>query len=293
MIWFLWKKWLAISIMCVLAMSMVTGCGSKGESKDAKESETNRSAAAPSQEQLKQIKLLNETADGMYQKVQKGDIAGGRELLLQLSDQVTNISFDGIASVEGINALTETVVEGKRVLNAVKFDPAAGQIAAAKIRLATDALTHANQPLWLQFYKQLQDDVNAIEQAAKTSDKTALKNATVLLEQHYAIVHPSLIISRPEADVERMDSLITFIQTQADNQGMPYRNVLNAVPPLRQALDKLFMKRETTAFLPYPEPQNPLLWTAIFGSVIMAALGFAGWRLWKKDDGLVRVKRSE
>jgi len=279
-------KWIGVSMALILFLPLLAGCALSAKQDAA-------AAVKPTPEQLQKVKLLNETAETMYQKVQQGDIPGSRAVLQQISDQVTQIRFEGITSVEGLNALTDTITEAKRVFQAVKFNPDAGKISAAKVRLATDSLTHASQPLWLQYYKQLQDDVNVIEQTAKASDKTSLQHASAHIEQHYSIIHPSLLISRPAEDVERMDSLVAFVKSQSMSQGMPFRNVLNAVPPMRQMLDKLFMKREATAYLPYPEPQNPILWTLAFGSVILAALGFAGWRLSKKNDGIVTVRRNE
>lgn len=279
-------KWLGVSLTLALSLSLLAGCALSPKHEDAV-------AVKPSPEQLEKVKLLNTTAEDMYQKMQRGDIAGSRAVLLQISDQVTQIRFEGITSVEGLHALTDTITEARRVFQAAKFDPAAGQISVVKVRLATDALTHVNQPMWLQYYKQLQDDVNQIEKAAKESNKASLQHASVHFEQHYNVIHPSLMISRPAEDVERMDSLVAFVKSQSLSQDLPFRNVLNAVPPIRQMLDKLFMKREATAYLPYPEPQNPVLWTLAFGSVILSALGFAGWRLSKKNDGLVTVRRNE
>ncbi|TVY11639.1 sporulation protein YpjB [Paenibacillus cremeus] len=279
-------KWTGILMMLMITGTLLLGCSSVGQSKVA-------AIPKPSQEQLHKVELLNKTADDMYQKVMKGNFEGGRVGLQQLSDQVPQIRFEGITSVEGINALTETITQAKRVFNAAKINAGEGQVYAAKIRLATDALTHSNQPMWLQYYKLLQDDVNLLEQAAKQQSKADLQKIAAQLDQHYGVIHPSLLISRSPTDVEKMDSLNTFVKTQISSSAEPYKNILNAVTPMRQTLDKLFMKRETTAYLPYADQQNPILWTLVIGSVIMMALGFAGWRLSRKNDGLVTVQRID
>ncbi|CAG7648828.1 sporulation protein YpjB [Paenibacillus allorhizosphaerae] len=279
-------KWISVVLLLSLSSSALFGCSA---AKGGKETVPVK----PVQEQVQKVELLNETADEMYQKVLKGDVDGGRTVLQQISDQVTRIRFEGITSVEGMNALAETVTQAKRVFNAAKFNAEEGQLSAAKLRLATDALTHTSQPMWLQYYKVLQDDVNGLEHAAKEQNKAELQKAAEQLGQHYGIVHPSLLISRNAADVEKMDSLATFVKNQTVISAEPFKNILNAVGPMRQVLDKLFMKQETTAYLPYNDQQNPILWTLAIGSVIMMALGFAGWRLSKKDQGLVTIQRNE
>lgn len=250
------------------------------------------SVPPPSEAQLQKLQQLNQTAEEMYAKAMQGDYAGARGALQRMSDQVPQIHFEGITSVEGIKALADALTEAKRVFNAVQFQPEAAAVVAAKLRMAADALTHTNQPLWLQYYSVLQADMDRLEKAAKEKNKKELQAAAGQLAAHYDWVRPSLIISRAASDVEKTDSLIAFIKTQTTNDES-YKSVLNAAGPLRQMLDKLFMKKETTAYLPYVEQQNPILWTLVLGSIIMSALSFAGWRLAKKDGGLVPIRRTD
>ncbi len=281
-----WRRfgiWLALSVGIML---MAAGCG---EGKSMKET----SASKPSAEQVQKTELLGRTAEELYQKAKQADVPGSLMALQQLSDQIPKIRFEGLTSIEGMNALTRAVTDAKRVFNAASFKSEEGWIAAAKIRLAADALSHPHTPLWLQYDKLLSDDVNLLEKAAADKNRAEVRRGAALLEQHIGIIRPSLLISRSPADVEKLDSLVTFIKLQAQGEGEPYRNVLNAVPPLRGLLDTLFLKRETTAYLPYPEQQNPILWIVTLGSVILASLGFAGWRLSKKNGGLVPVRRPD
>lgn len=279
-------KWVGLIIAVSLGVTLLGGCSGNGM--DRSEAE----APKPSQEQIQKVELLNRTAEDMYQKVLQGEVEDTRIVLQQLSDQLTQIRYEGLTSAVGMNSLTQTVTDAQRIFELAKVQPNDRQIAAAKVRLAADALTHPSQPLWLQYYKRLQDDVKALEQAAKSQSKSDLQTASYRLEHNYSIVQPSLVIGRSPSDVVKMDSLITFVRSQSLLQDEPFNNVLNAVPAMRQMLDKLFMKQETTAYLPYPEPQNPILWTLTFGLIILSSLAFAGWRLSKKHEGLVPVRRG-
>lgn len=278
-------KWLGLIIAVSIGAALLGGCSGNGKDKSGAE------GPKPSQEQLQKADLLNRTAEDMYQKVLQGEVEESRIVVQQLNDQLSQIRYEGLTSAEGMHSLTQTMTDAQRIFNLAKGQPNDRQIVAAKVRLAADALTHPSQPLWLQYYNRLQDDVNAIEQAAKNQRKSDLQSAASRLEHNYSIVQPSLVIGRTPSDVEKMDSLVAFVRSQSLLQGEPYNNVLNAVPAVRQMLNKLFMKRETTAYLPYPEPHNPILWTLSFGLIILTSLTFAGWRLSKKNDDLVPVRR--
>ncbi|MFE5317201.1 sporulation protein YpjB [Paenibacillus sp. NPDC056579] len=280
-----WRS-LGLVLVVVLGIQLVAGC-SKGD-KPIESVEPK-----PSTEQLQRVELLNETADDMYKKVMQGDLDGGRALLQQVSDQVTTIRYEGLTTLEGLNALTESVTQGKKLFNSVRVSPEEGQIAAAQIRLATDALSHPEQPMWLQYYKLLQEDVNRVEQAGKEQKLPQFQKAVSVLDRHVTIIIPSLLISRDPVDVDKFRSLITFIAGQARTEQQPYQPIDNVLPQVRQLIDKLFLKKDTTAFLPVVDDNDPILWTVAIGSVIIAALGFAGWRLSKKDNGLVPVRKND
>lgn len=272
-----------LAAVCLLG----SGCTSASSQEPSAQPQPQRTEA-----QMQQAELLNQSAENLYQKVLQGDVTGSRTALGQVGDLATQMRFEGLTTVEGMNALTQTITEAKKVFQAVRYNPAEGQAAAVKLRLAADALIHKNQPLWLQHYKTLQEDAGALEKASAEGSREALRRSAADLREHVAIIHPSLLISRVAADVAKLDSLVTFVGTQTDGSAEHYRNVQNAIAPLRQTIDKLFMKKETTAYLPYPEPPHPILWTMTFGSVILAALAFAGWRLSKKDGGLTTIRRG-
>ncbi|WP_028548641.1 sporulation protein YpjB [Paenibacillus sp. UNC451MF] len=283
------RAWKGIGLMLVmfLCIQLLAGCAKADKPKQ------EASDPKPSAEQLERVDLLNQTADDMYKKVMQGDITGGRAVLQQLSDLVTTIRYEGLTTLEGLNALTESVTQGKRLFNAVRYSPDEGQVAAAQIRLAADALSHPEQPMWLQYYKLLQDDLNGIEQAAKNEKLPDIQKSVGVFERHITIIHPSLLISRDPTDVEKLDSLVTFVTGQAKSEKAPYQPIANLLPSLHQIIDKLFLKKDTTAFLPVVDDKNPILWTFAIGSVILVALGFAGWRLAKKDNGMVLVRKKD
>jgi sporulation protein YpjB len=114
------------------------------------------------------------------------------------------------------------------------------------------------------------------------------------LVQHYGIIRPSLFISRSPSEVEKMDSLMAFMQKSVNSNPVPVKQVQSGIGHLRQALDDLFMKkREATAYLPITDPHQPILWTILIASIIISVLTFAGYRMFKGGRDIVPVKHKE
>lgn len=280
-------KWLTTTLLLAVVISISSACG-------VSTSTIGQAAKPIDSEQIARIAFLNQIADEMYKQTMDGQVIEARNKLMQMSDQIPKIHFEGVTSVEGLNALTETITQAKRVYNAAAYSPEEGQIAVAKIRLATDALTHKNQPMWLQYYKVLQNDTNILNESVKANkQKEALANFGKL-SQHIAIIHPSLLISRDASSVEKLDSLLAFIRTNVNSQPMSVRQLESGLDHLNHVLDDLFMKnKDAIAFVPITDPRQPIIWSLGIGLIIVSVLSFVGWRMYQSGRHIVHVKQTK
>ncbi|MGG1551808.1 sporulation protein YpjB [Paenibacillus ferrarius] len=252
---------------------------------------TNGQAAKPDPVQQERITYLDGLAGVMYNLTMDGQVVEAREKLLQIAQMIPTIRFEGITTVAGMNALTETVTGAELVYNNIKYSQEAGQVAAAKIRLAVDALSHKNQPMWLQYYKVLQNDVSQLSTSVKANKQGEAQQALGKLAQHVDIVHPSLVISRDEAAVTKLDSLLAFIQTNVTATPMKTSELTSGLEQLNRVLDELFMKhKDAIAIVPLMDPKQPILWTLGMGLIIVSVLSYVGWRMYQTGRNIVSVK---
>jgi sporulation protein YpjB len=275
------------ALILIAAICMLTAC--------AKSTSTIGQANKPvDPAQIEKITLLNQFAEEMYTMTMAGQVTEARNKLTQISDQIPKIHFEGITSIEGLNALTETVTGAKRVYNAANYSQVEGQIAVAKIRLATDALTHKNQPMWLQYYKVLQNDSEQVSQQVKANNQQEAIKEFGNLSQHIAIIHPSLVISRDASSVEKLDSLIVFVQKSIHTKPMPARQIEAGLANLNQVLDDLFMKhKDALAYVPLTDPYQPIIWSLSMGVIIVGVLSYVGWRMYQSGRHIVPVRQTK
>ncbi|MDU0199992.1 MULTISPECIES: sporulation protein YpjB [Paenibacillus] len=279
-------KRLTATLLLAAVVSISSACA-------ASTSTIGQAAKPVDPEQLKRVEFLNQIADEMYKQTMDGQVLEARNKLMQMSDQIPKIQFEGITSVEGLNALTETITQAKRVYSAASYSPEEAQMAVAKIRLATDALTHKNQPMWLQYYKVLQNDTAALTQAVKAGKQQESIAGFGKLSQHIAIIHPSLLISRDASSVEKLDSVVVFLRKNINSQPMIGRQVETGLEHLGQVLDELFLKnKDAIAFVPITDPKHPIIWSVGIGLIIVSVLSFVGWRMYQSGRHIVPIKHS-
>lgn len=278
---FVRRRWRTSGLGALVLLALLTAACSKEAGKPAQEQAQAQPGA------MKQVEQLNAAADEMYTKVVQGDVETARTKLNELGDQVTRIRFDGIASVEGVQALAGSIVDAKRELAAAAYSKLEGQQAAARVRLATDALTHKQEPMWLQYYKGMKEHVYAVQHAVEAGQQQESLKQLAGLSELYKVIKPSVIISRTPSEVERMESLFSFMNTQLNASKWDMNNIKSGIGHLEEELNRLFQRKEAEAFVPYVQPSNPVWSIAFLGSIIVMVLAFAAWRIFQIERNIV------
>ena len=225
------------------------------------------------------LSKLDETAEAMYNAVRQRDLPQAREQVKRVSEIVTQITFNGITTIEGAEALIAAVTTTKELLSSVKIEPERLETAAAQVRLATDALIHPNQPMWYEYYSIMQDDTAQLKEAIHKGQN--LLASVQGLQAHYTVIRPAVLIARePELHV-KIESFLSFFMQHANK---PESGMIGAVDQLTMAWDELFARSNVSAYLPLEGTRNPLYWSLVIGSIIITTLCFAAWRRYRYEQ---------
>lgn len=273
MLMFTKKRLLIVLWLCLLMIFTASCSSSADQMPDAKLSET----------EYKKMEKLNGLAEQFYTNVNEGKIEEARAGIIELNKQVTNIHFKGAASPEGVEALMETMITAKQVLTS--FMPSMNEaiVSAAKVRLAVDALTHPKHPMWLHYYKILKEDGNQLVIALEQQQEQHVNQAMNQMMKHYEVIRPAVLINREPSEVMKMDSYLKFLMNEPNISAMSqYDDVLN----------ELFHRKSSTAYLELEQQQNPFLWTAALGAIIITVLSYVGWRKYQYEQNHLSVRKE-
>jgi sporulation protein YpjB len=250
--------------------------------------------AAPSAEASKQILRFGQMGDEVYNKTVNGDFLEARKEIIQMMEWVPQMRLDGVTSVLGARTLADTLEQAVRVFNAIQLDPDQALNASSRIRLMADALSHPNTPLWLQYNKVIQEDLRVMEQAFKQKKAEELKQVWLQLWTHYQLIQPALQVNLQEGEITKLESAFQSVRIELQAAPMHNTNVTHALKKLHEELDHLFQfKSETTAYLPFMEPNEPMLyWLFFLAAIIIIVLGFVAWRMRVTRNDIISIKRK-
>lgn len=277
-----WRGKLAALLLVIGLSALLQGCG-QNEPVDWQKSRL------PEAEVPVGLIEMNRTADELYTLAAAGKADKAAAVLDRLAGQAASASYEGITGIEGAAAFTHAVVDAKREFQAVRPQPELMVKAAARLKLAADALTHPKQPMWLHYYKVLSQDANLLEQAVSKGNQREARAVYARMSDHYDTIRPAVWISRSPEEGEKMDSLLTFFTTYTGEDKFRKDVLAAGITHWRQALLELFRKEgDRTAYAPAVVPDEPVLWTVTIGMIVAVVLAYAGWQMIRSERNMIR-----
>ncbi|MDT3426792.1 sporulation protein YpjB [Paenibacillus forsythiae] len=229
---------------------------------------------------------LERQAEALYGYVTEGNINKARETTDAISRQFVQSSFEGLTSVEGVNALSGAIIDMKAAVAGVNLQPERWETAAARLRLAANSLAHPRQPMWLQYYKLIREDLDDMEQSAAGSDLTGWKAAVSRIQERYDTIRPAVIIARKPEEVNRFDAWLSYAGGLASGSRPPGREELrDAVSQGREAARVMFGKEKDEPALSLPlAPRQYGLAGWLGAGFILAALAYTAYRKYRGES---------
>lgn len=240
------------------------------------------------------IQQLNQEATSLYRHALDHNIEEVRNGIMRISERLEHISFEGQTTVEGIHALSETIVEVKQAAVRVKSDDTGLQQASAKLRLAADSLANPSKPLWLQYYKIVQDDLQAISTAVSQHEKAAaLTSRYALLEEHYETIRPAAMIRREPYEIAQLDAWLSHTKGLTGAKQPDITQLQSMISQGEELVNQLFgREKDESAFVPFVQGPNRRAAGLFITSVIVAALTYAGYRKYRaQQQGIFPFRR--
>ncbi|WP_176476218.1 sporulation protein YpjB [Paenibacillus sp. 7523-1] len=258
------------------------------------QSEGNEGAANQQALVNSSIQQLNQEATSLYRNALDHNIEEVRNGIMRISERLEHISFEGQTTVEGIHALSETIVEVKQAAVRVKSDDTGLQQASAKLRLAADSLANPSKPLWLQYYKIVKDDLQAISTAVSQHEKAAaLTSRYALLEEHYETIRPAAMIRREPYEIAQLDAWLSHTKGLTGAKQPDITQLQSMISQGEELVNQLFgREKDESAFVPFVQGPNRRAAGLFITSVIVAALTYAGYRKYRaQQQGIFPFRR--
>jgi len=218
------------------------------------------------------LETLQKLSEALYHQVKIKEYDKAKSMIEDISVILPSISYEGLTTVEGIEAISSVLIQTKRSLASLEPQYKTTLYYAMQLRLAIDALGHPKQPLWHRYYSAINQDLDEIKRSIKGGEKE-WEQALQTFQYHYMLMKPALLVSKPAYSIEKIDSLITALVNQTIEQNQEVLLI-----QLKETFHQLFYDSEQETWGVVVKEKT--LWrTAIgMGLTIFAVLSYVLWR---------------
>lgn len=220
---------------------------------------------------------LTDIANQIYQSIDQGrnETAGG---FLKTFEKKWNALKDKDDKLPGesVRALTASEEKLKIALkNATEQDPI--KEAATEFRLAVDAMTSREHPLWIGMKDRVLAQYSKVQKDVAQGNDAAFQHDLNQFSDLYQMIYPSLVIDIASAKITKVDAEINYLLNHRMTIVQDKNRELSHLKALATDLNSLFQK-DTQKL------STPLIKIGVvIGGFIMATLMLSAWRKYEGE----------
>ncbi|MFD1426098.1 sporulation protein YpjB [Kroppenstedtia sanguinis] len=227
----------------------------------------------------------SQQAERVDQLVREGKVGKAQEELSQLASRFSQGDFSEVhLSVEGIGALSDTLVDLDQELVRVMRRPQRLREASERLRLAFDALAHPDQPLWQGYVSKIGNDIGEIQRGIKKDHPETVLSGAEKLKVHFGQIEPALWVSRHPETAGRIQSYVYSLKSQAGKSPVTWVPLQSALEQWEPMIQPSMLREEEGVWAVSGESPDWRLPAFTVSGVLLLALGYVGWRKYRSEQ---------
>ncbi|WP_238457459.1 sporulation protein YpjB [Alkalihalobacterium alkalinitrilicum] len=228
---------------------------------------------------------LNETSDKVLQLVKQEKHEEARQLLDYFSKQFLALDHTQTSlTMSDLQIVTKSFERAMESVTAVSMTQIERVRLATEFRLVVDALASPHHPLWLSTEQTMMKAMNELKGSMEQKDVQAFRHKINEFLRSYQMVRPALIISVEGVQVQKIESLVQFLDRYG-NDMIQDTSMQKQLFMLESELENLYQQvKEDSA-----DPS--LIWVMLtIGGTIIISLSYVGWKKYRAEKRRVKVR---
>lgn len=279
----------ALFILFPAIIAAAAGCVIKQEKAEAG---PRNAVIVQEDEQSAALNQFNQLSEQLYAAVQEGNRQLAYTSIIRLEQAAAKAAIRKLGTVQGWNEFDNSVRKMKERL-ARKKTGSDDYYASARLKLAVDAVTRPDSPLWLQYYKVLGDDWTRMRQAWQSLSDSRVNGALASLHvyrMHVERLEIAALMGQKEKPLALLQAELhrtgQLLEAAREAGGMEAGRMNAAFTALEEAAQRLFGE----ALAAEAELQQPVIpfhqriaageWLtlALIGGFVLLILAYSVWR---------------
>ncbi|WP_078553294.1 sporulation protein YpjB [Bacillus alkalicellulosilyticus] len=229
---------------------------------------------------------LNELSDKVLQLIKQEKYGEAKQVLEYFSEQFLTIHYDEAnVTMKDLRVVTSSFDEAFAAVTSASMTHEERILKVTEFRLAIDALSTDNRPLWKNSQKSIYQAIDGVKEAVAGESNQELQHRINHFLRLYQMIRPALMLDLEGYEFQRLESYITFLERYRHEMiGDESKQVqlLGLEKELKYVYEGI---REDSA-----DPS--LLWVMFtIGGMIIVSLSYVGWKKYRAEKKKVKLKQ--
>ncbi|WP_139489142.1 sporulation protein YpjB [Brevibacillus dissolubilis] len=224
-----------------------------------------------------QLAELDKIASEMLNDTVKGDLDGARANIDKLAEIFPNQILPVTIRIESLNAVTQSILAAKKSFSASKVSEEKLLWHATQVRVAIDALSHAHQPMWREYYNPYAKQMQNLMKASVERDLSEFKDQFEQNYQLYLAIRPAMSVQMKESDMEVVSSSYARMMQQLRTGDVEWQEIRDSLRDLNGVMQEAFVGEDKSALGMLMGSESPYMLMATIGMVVSVTLAYVAW----------------
>lgn len=219
------------------------------------------------------ITELDQIADEALRLTRFDRFEDAKIKLEQFGERFTD-KMDHSFTMDELRIITNTHYDALKAMTSMSLSKEERLKRVTAFRLTIDAVISEYQPLWVQMEKPILHSFQQVKSAALEGDQDLYNEQLNQFLASYSVIQPSIKIDLPVADVQKLDSKITFIDRYRSK--ISDEHWMTELDKFEEDLISLFQDMRK-------DELDPSVWWVMImtGSIIVSTLSYVSYRKYK------------
>jgi sporulation protein YpjB len=235
----------------------------------------------PTDEQ--QLAELDKLAGDLLALTKKGEVDAARGKLDQLAEMFPNQTLPTRIRLESLNAVTQSILDAKKMYTSSHVNEEKLLWHATQVRVAIDALSHAHQPMWKEYYSPFANQMQNLLQASVERDSIEFRAQFEENYRLYLAIRPAMSVQLQESQMDRIGAVYQRLQKEMRNEPIEWQVIRETLRELSGLMQVAFLGEDKSAQAGLMQPRSPFMLIASITAMVSLVLSYVAWKKYWAD----------
>jgi sporulation protein YpjB len=231
-----------------------------------------------------QLVELDKLAEELLTQTKKGDMESAQRQIKKLAEKFPKQTLPLEIRIESLHAVTQSILNAQKAFDSAKGEESKLLWHATQVRVAIDALRHAERPMWRDYYSSYATQMQNLLQSAVERDAVQFRAQFDENHRLFLAIKPAMSIQLSEQQMNQIEAAYELVSKEIRKESIEWQTVREALRELSGIMQTAFIGEDKSALALLMRPGSPLTLIASVSAAVILTLAYVAWKKYAAEQ---------